>query len=113
MAQALWADDALEPGARLDAVITLVDASHVGAQLADSEAGLAAQRQVAYADVLLLNKTDLVSEAALIEAEAALRGINVAAPLLRTQRGVVDLRHILEVDTLALAQGAARRLALN
>lgn len=59
MAQALWADEALEPGAALDAVVTLVDAKHFRAQLAEPQAAEAMQ-QVAYADVILLNKTDLV-----------------------------------------------------
>jgi G3E family GTPase len=59
VAQALWADEALEPGAALDAVVTLVDAAHFRAQLAEPQAAEAMQ-QVAYADVILLNKTDLV-----------------------------------------------------
>ena len=59
MAQALWADEALEPGAALDAIVTLVDAAHFRAQLAEPQAA-EAMLQVAYADVILLNKADLV-----------------------------------------------------
>jgi G3E family GTPase len=59
VAQALWADEALEPGAALDAIVTVVDAAHFRAQLAEPQAAEAMQ-QVAYADVVLLNKTDLV-----------------------------------------------------
>ena len=59
VAQALWADDALEPGAALDAIVTGVDAAHFRAQLSEPQAAEAMQ-QVAYADVVLLNKTDLV-----------------------------------------------------
>ena len=68
VAQALWADDALEPGAALDAIVTVVDAAHFRAQLAEPQAAEAMQ-QVAYADVVLLNKTDLV-----VRGSASMRG---------------------------------------
>jgi G3E family GTPase len=127
VAQALWADDAVEPGARLDAIITLVDAAHFRAQLAEPQAA-EAQLQVAYADVVVLNKTDLVvrnraralarharialirslqpqSEADVAAVEAAVRGINAAATVVRAQRSVVDLDLILDVGTLSPAAG--------
>lgn len=55
---ALWADDAVEPGARLGGVVTVVDALHFLQQLGEAQAA-EAQAQVAYADVVLLNKADL------------------------------------------------------
>jgi len=58
VAQALWADEAVEPGCVLDGVVTVVDALHFRRQLA--EAGGEAALQVAYADLVLLNKADLV-----------------------------------------------------
>jgi G3E family GTPase len=59
VAAALWADEAVEPGAALDGIVTLVDAPHFVAQLSEPQAAEAAL-QVAYADVILLNKTDLL-----------------------------------------------------
>jgi G3E family GTPase len=56
---ALWGDEELEPAALLDGVVTVVDAAHIGRQLAERRAGGAAneaQVQVALADVVLLNK---------------------------------------------------------
>ena len=61
IAQALWADEAVEPGALLDGIVCVVDAKHFLQQLAD--AGGEAQLQVAFADLVLLNKTDLVVRA--------------------------------------------------
>jgi G3E family GTPase len=72
VASALWADEAVEPGAALDAVVTLVDAAHFRQQLAEPHAAEAAA-QVAYADVLLLNKTDLVVRGSTLS-EGAFRG---------------------------------------
>ena len=70
IAQALWADDAVEPGAVLDGIVCVVDAKHFRQQLA--EAGGEAQLQVAFADLVLLNKTDLVVRAS--------RGLCIAPP---------------------------------
>ena len=77
VAQALWADDALEPGAALDAIVTVVDAAHFRAQLAEPQAAEAMQ-QVAYADVVLLNKTDLV-----VSGAATCHDLGSAPALLR------------------------------
>ncbi len=100
VAQALWADDAVEPGAVLDAIVTCVDAAHFRRQLAEPR-GEEAARQVAYADVVLLNKTDLVSEAEIDTVEAAVRGVNATAEVIRTQRSAVDLSRILGLGTIA------------
>jgi G3E family GTPase len=66
VAQELWVDDELleEDSAVLDAVVTLVDASNIRRQLRE---GKEAALQIAYADTLVLNKTDLVSESELDE----------------------------------------------
>ena len=106
--QALWPDDALEPGAVLDGVVTVVDASHVQQLLLDHSTGELAQLQVAHADVVLLNKTDLVGEADADATVQAIRGINATAEVLRTQRSVVDLSSILNLGTVA-AGGSGRR----
>ena len=91
VAQELWVDDELldDDCAILDAVVTLVDASNVHRQLRENkETAL----QIAFADTLVLNKTDLVSGADLEEVEHTLAGINADARVVRATRSVVDLR---------------------
>lgn len=98
--------------ATLDTMVTLVDASTFlpelarGEALADRELAAAGGDarsisdllvdQVEFADVLLLNKTDLVSEQALGAVETMLRRLNPRANLLRTVRGEVDLADVLD-----------------
>ncbi|KAK9809219.1 hypothetical protein WJX72_011554 [[Myrmecia] bisecta] len=80
VASALWTDEEVESGVLLDAVVTVVDARNLPRQLAEERSNGAvneAQRQIAYADVLLLNKVDLVAgEAALAGLEHTIRHIN-------------------------------------
>ncbi|MBC2644348.1 MULTISPECIES: GTP-binding protein [unclassified Rhodococcus (in: high G+C Gram-positive bacteria)] len=118
--------------AALDTMVTVVDASTFLGELAkgqrlderDLEAGEGDQRsisdllvdQVEFADVILLNKTDLVSERAAGTVEAALRRLNPTAKLLRTRQGVVDLGEVLETglynpELAAQAPGWADELA--
>ena len=70
MAQTFLVDAFLQTRTQLDSVTTVVDARHIGMRLADShEAAL----QVAFADQIVLNKTDLVSPAELLTIQARLR----------------------------------------
>ncbi|KAK9839865.1 hypothetical protein WJX81_007319 [Elliptochloris bilobata] len=98
VAAALWADAELEAAVGLDGVVAVADARNLARQLAEPrEAGAVneAARQLAYADVVLLNKVDQASEGVLTELEARIRGINAAAALVRTQRCRVDLARVL------------------
>ncbi len=79
---------------RLDSIITVVDAENFDISLFNSEV---AQSQVAYGDIILLNKTDLVDEADLDKLELQLRDIKSGARILRTQRGNVPLSLLLSV----------------
>lgn len=97
--------------ASLDAMVTVVDASTFLGELArgqrlrdrDLEAGEGDERsisdllvdQVEFADILLLNKTDLISTRAVGTVEATLRRLNPAAKLIRTSHGVVELSEVL------------------
>lgn len=93
VAQTFFADDDVQAATRLDAVVTVADAKHIAAQLGDTEA---ARDQIAFADVILLNKTDLVDEQGLKAAEALIRAINPGARLHYSQRGDVALDALLD-----------------
>jgi G3E family GTPase len=93
VAQTFFTDDDVRARTRLDAIVTVVDAKHILGQL---EQGSEAEEQVAFADVILLNKTDLVDEDELKKAEARIRGINRYARVFRTQKSQVELDAILD-----------------
>ena len=93
VAQTFFVDEDVRAKTRLDSVTTVVDAKHVLLRLADSRE---AREQVAFADQIVLNKTDLVDAQALVEVERRLRKLNPLAPIHRAQRSNVDLSLILE-----------------
>jgi G3E family GTPase len=78
----------------LDAIVTLVDAKHVFLHIDDSEE---VRQQIGFADVVILNKTDLVEESALVELERRVRSMNTMAKVLRAKYGDVPLEEILNV----------------
>ncbi len=92
VAQTFFVDPYLRQQTRLDSITTLVDARHISARLADSRE---AAEQVAFADQIVLNKTDLADEQQLLEVEAQLRRLNPLAPIHRTLRGRAPLRAML------------------
>jgi G3E family GTPase len=92
VAQTFFVDEEVRAKTRLDSVTTVVDAKHLPLRLADSRE---AAEQIAFADQIVLNKTDLVSEAELVAVEAAIRRLNPLAPIHRTQRSGVALDKIL------------------
>ncbi|MEB3159338.1 MAG: GTP-binding protein, partial [Synechococcus sp.] len=79
---------------RLDSIITLIDAENFDDQLLESEVG---RSQVVYGDILLLNKTDLVSEERLTAIEAQLKEVKKDARILRSVKGDVPLPLLLSV----------------
>ena len=79
---------------RLDSIITVVDAANYSLDLFNSEA---AHSQIAYGDVILLNKTDLVSQAELEALEAKIHEVKEGARIIRTTRSQVPLPLILSV----------------
>ena len=111
-AAALWADDALEAAARVDGVVVVADARRVVAQLASARAPGAvneAARQLAYADVVLLNKTDLVTDARELEAvrAAVADAAPPGTPIHHTVRSRLDPALLLHRGTLDPAGAAA------
>jgi G3E family GTPase len=93
VAQTFFMDDEVKAKAKLDAVVTVADAKHLTARLADSPE---AQEQIGFADVILLNKTDLVSAAELAEVERKIRAINPHAVIHRTERCAIAIDKILD-----------------
>jgi G3E family GTPase len=93
VAQTFFVDEDVQKNARLDAVVTVADAKWLSDRLKDAPE---AKNQIAFADVIVLNKTDLVSKAELAEVEARIRGINPYAKLHRTERCKVALSDVLE-----------------
>ena len=94
VAQTFFSDDEIRGAFQLDAIVTVVDAKHVAQHL---EAGDESVKQIAFADVILLNKTDLVTPAELGQLEARIRGINAVARLERTKDCAVPLDRVINV----------------
>ena len=92
VAQTFFVDQDVQDRARLDAIVTVADAKWLSDRLKDAPE---AKNQIAFADVIILNKTDLVSDGELREVEARIRGINPYAKLHRTQRCQVPLDAVL------------------
>lgn len=92
VAQTFFVDEDVKARTQLDSVTTVVDAKHVLLRLSDSRE---AREQIAFADQIVLNKTDLVSEDDLRMVEARLRRLNPLAPVHRAQRSNVPLDAIL------------------
>jgi G3E family GTPase len=91
--QTFFVDDVIRQRTRLDSVICVADAKHLQARLADSRE---AAEQLAQADTVVLNKTELVDETTLASVEAAIRAINPTAELLRSVRCAVPLAALLD-----------------
>jgi G3E family GTPase len=92
VAQTFFVDEDVKAKTQLDSVTALVDAKHVMARLDDSKE---AREQVAFADRIILNKTDLVTEDELVEVEQRLRRLNPLAPITRAERANVPLDQVL------------------
>jgi G3E family GTPase len=89
----------LQQLARLDSIITVVDAEHLESQLGEAEV---AREQIALADFLLLNKVDLISPEKLLLLENMILGLNPHARLFRTVHSRVNLGELLDVNAFDL-----------
>jgi G3E family GTPase len=92
VAQTFFVDENVGRKTRLDAVVTVADARWLNDRLKDAPE---AKNQIAFADVILINKTDLVSPAELSEVEARIRGINPYAKVHKTTRAQIPLNEVL------------------
>lgn len=93
VAQTFFMDDDVRAKTELDAVIALVDAKHLPLRLKDSRE---AEDQIAFADVVLINKTDLVTPEELAIVEDVVRAINPTARIYNTSRSGIDLARVLD-----------------
>lgn len=89
----------LQQYVRLDAIITVVDAEQIAKQMTDTET---AREQVAMADYLLINKTDLVTPEYLEKVEAKCRELNPHAQQFRTNHSQVGLKELLDIHAFDL-----------
>ncbi|OAM90376.1 GTP-binding protein [Termitidicoccus mucosus] len=101
VAQTFFTDPEIREVFRLDAIVTVVDAKHIALHLDDSDE---AREQVAFADVILLNKIDLVEPNELNALEARLRKMNAAAKIHRTRNGEIALDRVLGVGGFNLSR---------
>ncbi len=93
VAQTFFVDEDVREAARLDAVVAIADAKWLSARLRDAPE---AKNQIAFADVIIVNKTDLATPAELREVDARIRAINPYAKLHHAERCDVKLADVLE-----------------
>ncbi|MDM9384762.1 GTP-binding protein [Chlorogloeopsis sp. ULAP01] len=96
--QTFFVDEDMRDKIELDAVVTVVDAKHIWEHWEAEEA----QEQIAFADVILLNKTDLVTPDVLDELERRIRSMNAMAKIHRTRNSEVEMDALLGVKAFDL-----------
>ncbi len=106
VAQTFFVDDEIRAKLRLDGIVTLVDARHVALHLDDSPE---CQEQIAFADVVLLNKCDLVDAETLDAVEARVRSMNAVAAIRRTVNANAPVQAILDVGGFDLDRALAAK----
>ncbi len=96
--QTFFVDDEVQMQTQLDAVVTVVDARHIWQHWEAEEA----VEQIAFADVILLNKIDLVTEEELTQLEQRIRGMNALAKIHRTRDAQIEMDALLGVSAFDL-----------
>ena len=99
VAQTFFVDQDVANLTKLDAIVTVADAVHLNTQLGEHHE---AEEQIAFADVILLNKTDLVEPGGLVRVEERIKKINPYARVIPTARCVTPLDEILGLDAFSL-----------
>jgi len=98
-------DELLKKNTKMDAIVTVVDAAHVLQHLREKmPEGVVNEsvQQIAFADKILLNKTDLVDKEKLGEVRKEIRTINAFATVMETQYSKVDLKEVLDVRAFSI-----------
>ena len=101
VAQTFFTDPEMKENFRLDAIVTLVDAKHILLHLGDSPEAV---KQIAFADVILLNKTDLIAPAELDALEKRIKSINAVAKVHRTKNAEVALDKVVDIGGFKLGR---------
>src|ERR1700743_3330329 len=94
VAQTFFTDEEVKESFRLDGIITVVDAKHVGLHFDDTRE---VREQIGFGDVNLLNKPPRAPPAELDQTEARIRKMNPMAKLYRTENSTIDLNKVLDV----------------
>ena len=94
IAQAFLIEDEISKSLFLDGIVTLVDAKHISKNLNEQEV---VWEQIAFANVILLNKADLVTEPEMEKLEKQMHQINPTAKVCKTTNAVIDLDQILDI----------------
>jgi G3E family GTPase len=102
--QTFFVDDELRRTARLDGLVTVVDAKHVLLHLDDAPE---CKEQIAFADVILLNKTDLVAPQEIALVEQRVRWLNRVAKVVQGSQAQVPLEAILDIRAFDLNRALA------
>ncbi|MBM4763171.1 GTP-binding protein [Bacillus sp. B15-48] len=101
VAQTFFMDELLSNKFEVDSIITVVDSKHISRHLDGHDE---AQEQIAFADVIIVNKTDLVSDDDLKSLERRLTNINPAAKRLHAQNCNINIKEVLGINTFDVKQ---------
>ncbi len=101
VAQTFFLDDEMRSHLRLDAIVTVVDAKHVWQHFDDGEE---VQDQIGFADVVLLNKTDLATPDTLDSLVERVRSINATARIHRCRNAAIEMDKILDIGGFNLGR---------
>ena len=110
VAQTFFIDDRVTERYKLDGIITVVDAKHIIPHIEEEKPdGVEneAVEQLAFADRIMLNKIDLVSDAEISEVEAKIKSINACAPIFRTQKSIIDPSQLINIGAFDLEKTLA------
>jgi G3E family GTPase len=110
VAATFFVDTEVAKQVSLDAIVTLVDAKHIGGHLDDPSLqghDNQAVDQIVIADRIILNKIDLLPEKELPGVEKRLRELNATAPIMRSSHAKVELDEILGIGAFSVAQTMA------
>ncbi len=110
VAQTFFIDERIRKEFTLNRIVTVVDSKHVWNQIDDSAE---ARYQISFADLLLLNKTDLASAEELDLLEARIRNLNRVATILRTRNSELDLTSLFEIEDRDFQQNLESSRAIH
>ncbi|MGH7293854.1 MAG: CobW family GTP-binding protein [Polyangiaceae bacterium] len=108
VAQTFFVDEEVREQYALDGIVTMVDAKHVALHLDDSRE---CKEQIAFADVVVLNKADLVGDAELASIEQRVRGMNAMARIHRATHADLPVDRVLDVGGFDLGRALSERPA--